>query len=229
MIQNSTKSPGVSYQIWFYMHIETLKILRFLQLKWHFVICWSTPCSFYTPLKIRRKFRPFPKKIGFFFSKWEFFIRCFLLYYVVIYEKPGFKWKCMCTKQGLTQLFRKGGAKQIWPFSIFLPFLKICRITFRIFLPLLFVDQKGRCRCNHAPSLGTALQKFDSYKKCSKSYYRHTYYTCIRTLHPPNAQILIDLNKHLLPNTVNLDFSNETDCLHWGFSVQNGDFICVFN
>ena len=82
-------------------------------------------------------------------------IRCFLLYYVVIYENPGFKWKCMCTKQGRTQLFWKGGVKKsdlfnfFLPFLIFLPFLpqnstflKTRRINFRIFLPLLFCGPK---------------------------------------------------------------------------------------
>ena len=69
-------------------------------------------------------------------------IICFLLYYVVIYKNLGFKWKCICTKQGCTQLFWKGVQRKsdifldfFYLFDFFLPFLpqnstflKICKI-----------------------------------------------------------------------------------------------------
>ena len=60
--------------------------------------------------------------------------------------------------------------------------------------------------------------------------------TCILTIRTsnrpdarPTCRIVVDLNKDLLPNNANLDFSNETDCLHLGFSVQKGDFLGHFH
>ena len=69
-------------------------------------------------------------------------------------------------------------------------------------------------------------QKFDSYKKCPKSYYLHSYYTYIE---PSKCRIVVDLNKDLLPNNANLDFSDGTDCLHLEISVQKGDILGLLN
>ena len=51
----------------------------------------------------------------------------------------------------------------------------------------------------------------------------------IRTSNRPICRIVVDLNKYLLPNNANLDFSNETDCLYFGFSVQKGDCLGLLN
>ena len=51
----------------------------------------------------------------------------------------------------------------------------------------------------------------------------------IRTSNRPTCRIVVDLNKDLLPNNANLDFSNKTDCLHLGFSVQKSDFLGLLN
>ena len=51
----------------------------------------------------------------------------------------------------------------------------------------------------------------------------------IRTSNRPTCRIVVDLNKVLLPNNANLYFSDGTDCLHLGISVQKGDILGLLN
>ena len=51
----------------------------------------------------------------------------------------------------------------------------------------------------------------------------------IRTSNRPTCRMVVDLNTDLLPNNANLDFSDGTDCLHLGISVQKGDILGLLN
>ena len=114
----------------------------------------------------------------------------------------------VCSKKRAVPSFSERGCKKILTFFRFFylfdfllpffPFFYFFTRKFDIFenLPhkfwkfftFTFLRTKKGVRVHPHSPLGTALQKCDSYRKCSKSYYRHSYYTRIR---PARTQIAV--------------------------------------